>query len=153
MLIDTPLTGIGRLDRSLDGIWRLVPHQRWGGILTRSTRDEVINELRERANTTLFISIALGITAVTITAYFVYRHYFKFHQRRSNRLPTRPPTDNSSQNRLSCVICLENEVLYSLQPCSHLGLCHSCAVELQARNERCPLCRSPIEQFQRVFFP
>ena len=161
LLLDIPLTGVGRLEKQSSGIWHLVPHEQWGGILTRSSRVEIISDYRDRSSISRVISICFGIAAVGTTAYLMYKYYYK-QRRRTNRLPDVLPRnnadeiDNNSNARLRCVICLENEIIYSLQPCSHLGLCHSCAQTLQSRSrgeELCPLCRAPIQVYQRVFLP
>jgi len=165
LLIDLPLTGVGRLEKRSNGIWHLVPHEQWGGILTRSSRAEIISEYRDRSSIARVLSICFGVAAIGTAAYLLYKYYFKRRPRRPRRnpLPNILPEnnnaneiDNNFNTRLRCVICLENEIMYSLQPCSHLGLCHSCAHTLQSRNrgeELCPLCRTPIEEYQRVFLP
>ncbi|CAF0972599.1 unnamed protein product [Rotaria sordida] len=161
LLVDAPLTGVGRLEKQSNGIWYLVPHKKWGGILTRSTRAEIVAQYRDRSLIVRVISICFGVAAIGTAAYLLYKYYFKRRQQ-TNRLPNISPinntnqTDNNSNARLHCVICLENEIVYSLQPCSHLGLCHSCAQTLQSRNrgeELCPLCRTPIQEYQRIFLP
>jgi hypothetical protein len=159
LLINSPLTGVGRLEKR-SGIWYLIPHEQWGGILTKSSRNEILTDYRTRANLARIFSIIFGITASCTAAYLIYQYYLK-QQRQTNRLSTIAPTihqneENNQNNRLQCVICLENEIIYSLQPCSHLGLCHTCAQLLQSRNqeqELCPICRTPIQQYQRVFLP
>jgi hypothetical protein len=155
LLVNVPLTGVGRLEKR-SGVWYLTPHEQWGGIITRSSRNEILSDYRSRSSVTRFLCIIFGIAASCTAAYLIYEYYLK-RQRQTNRLPTihRNETDNQN-NRLQCVICLENEIIYSLQPCSHLGLCHTCAEHLQSRNqgqELCPLCRTPIQQYQRVFLP
>jgi len=160
LLIDIPLTGFGRLEKR-SGIWYLIPHEQWGGILTRLSRNEIISNYRTRSNIAQVLSIIFGIAASCTAIYLIYQYYSKRQQQQINRLPTNVPTinrneDNNQTNRLQCVICLENEIIYSLQPCSHLGLCHTCAENLQSRNqgqELCPICRTPIRQYQRVFLP
>jgi hypothetical protein len=159
LLINIPLTGVGRLEKR-SGIWYLIPHEEWGGILTRSSRNEILSDYRTRSNITRILSIIFGIAASCTAIYLIYQYHLK-RQRQTNRLPTIAPTiqrniDDNQNNRLQCVICLENEIIYSLQPCSHLGLCHSCAQILQSRSrgeELCPLCRTPIEAYQRIFLP
>lgn len=165
LLVDLPLTGVGRLEKRSNGIWHLVPHEQWGGILTRSSRAEIISQYRDSASTARILSICFGIAAIGTAGYLLYKYYFKRRPQRrrlgTNRLPNIPPQNNNNNTndtntRLRCVICLENEIVYSLQPCSHLGLCHSCAQILQSRSrgeELCPLCRTPIEEYQRIFLP
>lgn len=158
LLIDVPLTAVGRLEKQSDNVWHLLPHEKWGGILTRASREEIITEYRDRLQICRFLSIFFGLAAGCTAAYLLYRFY-RDRKRRLARFPQVPPTDQTVETnpnlvRLRCIICLENEVIYSLQPCSHLGLCHFCAERLQSRNqgaELCPICRAPIERYQRVF--
>lgn len=160
LLIGTPMTGVGHLQKQSDNFWYLVPHEKWGGFLTRASREELIVEYRSRLKAFQILSICCAIAAGCTAGYFIYQ-FLKNRRARHARLPPPPPTDTTIETdprnvRLRCIICMENEVLYSLRPCSHLGLCHSCAELLQARNrgqELCPVCRTPIEQYQRVFLP
>jgi hypothetical protein len=161
LLIDVALTGVGRLEKRA-GTWYLVPHEKWGGILTRSSRAEIISDYRDRSYIVRILSICFGLAALGTASYLFYKYYSERQRRQANRLPnTVSPmdtheVDNNRNTRLQCIICLENEIIYSLQPCSHLGLCHSCAQTLQSRSrgeELCPLCRTPIEAYQRVFLP
>lgn len=160
LLTNHPLTGIGRLEKR-SGIWYLIPHEQWGGILTRSSRNDILSNYRSRSNIARVLSIIFSITATCTAAYFIYRYYSE-QQRLTNRLP--PPSlprvqqnnGDNQNNRLQCIICLENEIEYSIQPCSHIGLCHTCAETLQSRHnaqELCPICRTPIQQYQRIFLP
>lgn len=164
LLVDVALTGVGRLEKRSGGIWHLVPHDKWSGMLTRSSRAELISDYRSRSNLIRILTICFGLATLGTAAYLLYKFYSK--QRRRRQLFSRPPntvspinqieTDNNRNTRLQCVICLENEVIYSLQPCSHLGLCHTCAQTLQTRSrgeELCPICRTPIQSYQRVFLP
>lgn len=159
LLIDSSLTGVGRLEKRANGIWHLVPHEKWGGILTRLSRAELVSKYRDRTYYVRIACICFGIVAVGTAAYLFYKNYSK-QRRQTNRLPGTIPLnnmneiDNNINARLHCVICLENEVVYSLQPCGHVGLCHTCAQTLQSRSrgeELCPLCRTPIEGYQRIF--
>ncbi|CAF0952381.1 unnamed protein product [Rotaria magnacalcarata] len=161
LLVDSSLTGVGCLEKQSNGIWCLVPHKKWGGILTQSSRAEIISEYRDRSYYVRIFSICFGIVAIGTATYLIHKYYFK-NRRQINRLPNILPANNNNETddqttaRLQCVICLENEIMYSLQPCSHLGLCHLCAQTLQSRNrgeELCPLCRTPIQEYQRIFLP
>ncbi|UJR21471.1 hypothetical protein I4U23_024556 [Adineta vaga] len=154
LLLDLPLTGVGRLEKRLDGIWHLVPHEQWGGILTRSSREEIISDYKDSSSLARILSICFGIAALGTGAYLLYK-YYSTRQRRP-RPNYAAEIDRPSTTQLHCIICLENEIKYSLQPCSHLGLCYSCAQTLQSRSRReelCPICRTPIESYQRVFLP
>lgn len=157
LLIDTPITGIGTLQKGKTGHWYLVPHKTLGGLLTRSSRAELISEYRSTSSGIRIFMIIFGFAAIGTAAYLSYKYYFK-HQRRTSRSTLNEQTviDNNVNARVLCVICSENEVVYSLQPCSHLGLCHTCSQTLQSRSngeQLCPLCRAPIREYQRIFLP
>jgi len=51
-----------------------------------------------------------------------------------------------------CVICLSEPRTTAIKPCRHLCVCEECGGQLQAgaalRNDRCPICRGPIEGMQ-----
>lgn len=59
--------------------------------------------------------------------------------------------DESSHGE-PCVICLCEPRTTAVTPCSHLCVCEDCGRHLQAgvalRNDRCPVCRGPIEGLQ-----
>jgi hypothetical protein len=147
LCIDNALTGVGRLERGSNGIWRLIPHEKWGGILTRSSRAEIVSGYRDNSSIIRAVSICFAVIAAGTAAYLLYKHYSKQQQQ---------SPDNNSTARVQCIICLESETIYSLQPCGHLGLCQLCAQTLQSKRrseELCPLCRAPIQEYQRIFIP
>lgn len=165
LLLDVPLTGVGRLEKR-GRLWHLIPHKEWGGILSRLSRVELLDQYRSRATVLRYLSILFGIAASVTAVYLIHRFYSKYRREQINQLPLpRPPPverivegnePDNQNNRLQCIICLENEIMFSLQPCSHLGLCQTCVQQLQSRNraqQLCPLCRHRIEQYQRVFLP
>ncbi|CAF0934736.1 unnamed protein product [Rotaria sp. Silwood1] len=162
LLLDVPLTGLGRLEKR-SGIWYLIPHEQWGGMLTRLSRHEILSDYRKHSNVARLFSIVFGITAGCTAIYIIYQYYSKRRRPRQqlNQLQIITPIihenlEDNQNNRLLCVICLENEIIYNLQPCSHLGLCLTCAQQLQLRDfeqQLCPICRTPIQQYQRIFLP
>ncbi|CAF2816684.1 unnamed protein product [Rotaria sp. Silwood2] len=163
LLINVPLTGLGRLEKR-SGIWYLIPHEKCGGMLTRLSRHEILSDYRKRSNVARVLGIIFGITAGCTAIYIIYQYYSKRRRRprqQINQSPIITPIihqnlEDNQNNRLLCVICLENEIIYNIQPCSHLGLCHTCAQQLQSRTSEqqlCPICRTSIQQYQRVFLP
>ena len=164
LLLEVPLTGVGRLEKRSRS-WFLIPHEQWGGILSRLSRAELLDNYRTRATILRYLSIIFGLAAGVTTIYLIYQFYSKQRREQVNRAPPRvPPVERvvdtnepeNPNNRLLCVICLENEIMFSLQPCSHLGLCQTCVQQLQRRDraeQSCPLCRQRIEQYQRIFLP
>lgn len=49
---------------------------------------------------------------------------------------------------LLCVVCLTNQRSVVLKPCRHFGICQNCSKSL----ERCPICRSAIDEKHEVYF-
>lgn len=43
-----------------------------------------------------------------------------------------------------CIVCMTSSATTVALPCRHLCLCGDCAVLLQARSNRCPICRSNV---------
>jgi hypothetical protein len=56
-------------------------------------------------------------------------------------------SDASRDALRTCCVCLAAERQYAFVPCYHLCVCAACAV----RVSRCPLCRGPKVDTQRVF--
>lgn len=44
-----------------------------------------------------------------------------------------------------CVVCYEAKELVGLKPCGHNGVCMTCILQIQAINNKCPVCRRRIE--------
>jgi hypothetical protein len=45
-----------------------------------------------------------------------------------------------------CIVCADVEREVVLMPCSHVSMCSACT----AMQDACPICRGPIEGWQRV---
>ena len=50
-------------------------------------------------------------------------------------------------HRHVCVICLDSEVNSVLIPCGHVSSCMNCVHSLHS----CPICRTPVQSFQKVY--
>ncbi|KPP72110.1 E3 ubiquitin-protein ligase MYLIP-A-like [Scleropages formosus] len=50
---------------------------------------------------------------------------------------------------LLCMMCCEEEIDAAFCPCGHMVCCQSCSAQLQC----CPVCRSKVDQVQRVYLP
>ena len=61
--------------------------------------------------------------------------------------PQRPVHD---EDDTKCKICYENRAKVLTMPCRHAVMCEACAQQLA--DERCPMCRSPIEDTIVIFF-
>ena len=48
---------------------------------------------------------------------------------------------------LRCCVCMDGSLTHLALPCSHLCVCDACHVRLCD----CPVCRTPVLQFRRVF--
>jgi hypothetical protein len=56
-------------------------------------------------------------------------------------------SDNDGENKFVCCICLENEKTIMLRPCNHICTCSECSDKI----EKCPICRTFIENKEHVF--
>ncbi|ORX85482.1 hypothetical protein BCR32DRAFT_290680 [Anaeromyces robustus] len=67
----------------------------------------------------------------------------------SNQDPKITNNTNSSttNDENVCVICLTEKREYAYLPCRHLCVCRNCVHYL----EKCPLCRSPIHSYMKIF--
>ena len=54
----------------------------------------------------------------------------------------------STENRLTCIICLDNERNILFNPCHHICCCNRCVNNL---NNMCPVCRQEIQSRTRVY--
>ena len=57
-------------------------------------------------------------------------------------------TASPEENRVTCIICLENSRQVMLEPCNHVSLCITCAAQ---NGNRCPVCRTEILRVRRIF--
>jgi len=60
-----------------------------------------------------------------------------------------------SAKEAECVICCSEMATHAMVPCGHLALCQSCAAGMKAANKkhRCPMCKSEIQSFLKIFKP
>lgn len=47
-----------------------------------------------------------------------------------------------------CKICLENELNILVMPCKHLCLCIVCSDKVAKLGQKCPMCRTPINELK-----
>eukprot|EP00128_Syssomonas_multiformis_P012091 Colp12_sorted_trinity150504_noHs@543 len=58
-----------------------------------------------------------------------------------------------SKIETACVICFTSQFDTLVLPCKHLQMCYSCALKVKNGDNRCPSCRSEIEEMiNRVIF-
>ena len=60
-----------------------------------------------------------------------------------------------STKEVECVICCSETATQAMVPCGHLALCSGCAAGMKAsnKNNRCPMCKSDIQSFLRIYKP
>jgi len=49
-----------------------------------------------------------------------------------------------------CVICMTEPRDTTVLPCRHMCMCSECAKVLRMQSEKCPICRTPIEQLLQI---
>lgn len=69
----------------------------------------------------------------------------------SNNIGSPPETsDEKTQiQELSCCVCRENKITLMTVPCHHACLCFSCRNAI--KSDDCPMCKSKIENFTRIY--
>ena len=60
-----------------------------------------------------------------------------------------------STKEVECVICCSETATQAMVPCGHLALSSGCAAGMKAsnKNNRCPMCKSDIQSFLRIYKP
>ena len=58
--------------------------------------------------------------------------------------------DEDGQNSRECVICMTEPRDTTVLPCRHMCMCSECAKVLRMQSEKCPICRTPIEQLLQI---
>lgn len=61
--------------------------------------------------------------------------------------PTLPSAAPPCVRGLRCCVCMDGLLTHLALPCSHLCVCDACYVRLFD----CPVCRTPVQQFRRVY--
>jgi len=56
-----------------------------------------------------------------------------------------PERHDESEAGQPCVVCISDGRDTAVLPCRHLCLCEGCALLLQQRTEKCPICRGKVE--------
>jgi hypothetical protein len=70
----------------------------------------------------------------------------------SSVAPPAAPAPHPDDAEDQCVVCFDAPKDYALLPCFHMCVCEACASLLtQTRNPSCPICRTAIQQTNRVF--
>ena len=79
----------------------------------------------------------------------------KIHEqkRKLDALEKRPQVTKVVKQQISsddilCVICVERKRQYLLRPCNHYCVCNTCKSILQ---NRCPLCRKLIQNYEKIY--
>lgn len=56
-----------------------------------------------------------------------------------------------NDGRLQCCVCVHKEKNIILRPCMHLCLCDGCLTPYLRHQNTCPICRSTIDGYDKVF--
>jgi E3 ubiquitin-protein ligase MGRN1 len=57
---------------------------------------------------------------------------------------------DDAENSRECVICMTEPRDTTVLPCRHMCMCSECAKVLRMQSEKCPICRTPIEQLLQI---
>jgi hypothetical protein len=58
--------------------------------------------------------------------------------------------DRLLESGAECVICLTEHRDTTILPCRHMCLCHDCAQQLRMQTNKCPICRTPVENLLQI---
>eukprot|EP00469_Lotharella_globosa_P007045 CAMPEP_0167784268 /NCGR_PEP_ID=MMETSP0111_2-20121227/7542_1 /TAXON_ID=91324 /ORGANISM="Lotharella globosa, Strain CCCM811" /LENGTH=187 /DNA_ID=CAMNT_0007675319 /DNA_START=153 /DNA_END=716 /DNA_ORIENTATION=- len=65
------------------------------------------------------------------------------------RVLSGPPTmEEKEEEDDTCVVCLDEDISHSLQPCGHLQFCGTCAPTL--KGGPCPICRENVTSIKKT---
>ena len=56
-----------------------------------------------------------------------------------------------TEKSIQCSVCMENKKCALLKPCNQIGCCMSCTKTIMQNDKKCPLCRTLIESFEKVY--
>jgi hypothetical protein len=68
-------------------------------------------------------------------------------------LPSASVSASSEQDPVECCVCMEEPRNCKLLPCNHAVICTTCAAQLVARGDACPVCRGRIRSWEEGEFP
>ncbi len=126
-----------------------------GLFLYSSGVDAVLLSYRVRAGWAGVMSSLMGAVAVWSAAKALsMRGITAPRQASSAGRPSFPPDSPAEVPGEECVACLEKRACAACVPCGHVCLCGGCAQRLWGTGARvvvCPMCRSSVASFVRVF--
>jgi len=57
----------------------------------------------------------------------------------------------SNLDSMLCVLCFADQRSRFFTPCMHLCVCEKCNKDLEHKGSNCPICRSSIQSFVKVY--
>lgn len=63
----------------------------------------------------------------------------------------KPNDEKEEDEDKACILCLTNKKNIAFSPCGHIISCQTCSQKLS--NNKCPICKTNIETYLRVFVP
>ena len=64
---------------------------------------------------------------------------------------TTPNKDFLFEDKLACVICMENQKQILFYDCKHVCVCQDCMVGLFKSSQECPICKSFVKRTEKIF--
>lgn len=117
--------------------------------------DAVLLSYRVRAGWAGVLSLGLGAVAVWSAAKAVsVRSRIAAPPGPAPQRPSFSPDSPAEVPGEECVACMEKRACAACVPCGHVALCGGCAQRLWGTGSRavvCPMCRSSVASFVRVF--
>ena len=60
---------------------------------------------------------------------------------------------NKFKDSLKCSICYNKNINIILSPCNHCVMCDSCYTNYIMYDQSCPLCKTTIQNYKKIFLP
>ena len=70
-----------------------------------------------------------------------------------NLIKSRNLIINKFKDSLKCSICYDNNINIILSPCNHCVMCDSCYKNYIQYDDTCPLCKTYIEDYIKIYLP
>lgn len=141
----SPTSSLFELIQDFNKIPEFIPKYRRPPQIQANTLEDMQNDIA-----VLKMTVVDVLTAVELTKFAlldeVRNQNLKLEQLEAS-------INNLKANQVAtCKVCLENQVEICAIPCGHL-ICQNCTSNDNTVLTQCYICRSPIKELQRIYFP
>ena len=167
--VGSPVLFCGKVTREFDGLKAIFrvskPQSPYSYQCSGLSYDEFLTMKQLNVRLLKTLTMAVGIGLGILLAYCIIRYYRVAYEhliaaRQETGLVVNVPLDVTEtmdtetpapvEGRLVCSICYERQVQLLVKNCNHACLCVTCAPKVKGL---CPICRSQIVRFEKIYFP